>query len=187
MAFGKVVGSTKIYNFGIQSFEHFSTKLWSKTISNRCSANYRGARGALRRDVVPAARRARAPVASVSEPHAFPRLTLRPEVPRFYPAPRVAPRHPRRTPHAAHRADRRSIPRSAVHARLTRLRRTTTESTSSPCRHHRTCALFKATVPSPPSRHHRRSRPSHRTRHGRRLASRRLARPLGHRASEHLP
>jgi hypothetical protein len=37
--------------------------------------------------------RARTP----SKPRAFPRLTPRPEVPRFYPAPRVAPRRLRRT------------------------------------------------------------------------------------------
>jgi hypothetical protein len=56
MAFGKIVGGTKIYNFGIQRFEHFSTKFWSKSISNRCSANYRGAGDALHRDVAHAAR-----------------------------------------------------------------------------------------------------------------------------------
>jgi hypothetical protein len=89
------------------------------------------------------------------EPRAFPRLTPRLEVPCFYPAPHVAPRRPRRT-----RA-RRAPP----YARRPRLRRTTAESTPSPRRHRRTCALFKAAVPSPPHaittappRHHGRRR-----------------------------
>jgi hypothetical protein len=56
MAFVKVVGGTEIYNFGIQSFVYFSTKLWSKSISKKHSANYKWARGALRRDVAHAAR-----------------------------------------------------------------------------------------------------------------------------------
>jgi hypothetical protein len=51
MAFVKVVGGTEIYNFCIQSFEHFSTQFWSKSISSRRSKNYRGAGGSLRRDV----------------------------------------------------------------------------------------------------------------------------------------
>jgi hypothetical protein len=72
MAFVKVVGGTEIYNFSIQSFVHFSTKFWSKSISNRSSTNYTGARGALRRDVAQAARRAHAPVASVSAPARLP-------------------------------------------------------------------------------------------------------------------
>jgi hypothetical protein len=105
MAFVKVVGGTEIYNFCIQSFVHFSTKFWSKSISNRRSTNYRGVGGAMRRDVAQAVRRAPRPcdghlgvrARTPPEPRAFPRLTPRPEVPRFYPAPCVAPRRPRRT------------------------------------------------------------------------------------------
>jgi hypothetical protein len=44
MAFVKVVGGTEIYYFGIQSSVHFSTKFWSKSISNRskvlCTPSY---------------------------------------------------------------------------------------------------------------------------------------------------
>jgi hypothetical protein len=105
MAFVKVVGGTEIYNFCIQSFVHFSTKFWSKSISNRRSTNYKWVGHTLRRDVARATRRASRPCAdrlgirarTPPKPRAFPRLTPLPEVPRFYPAPRVAPRRLRRT------------------------------------------------------------------------------------------
>jgi hypothetical protein len=122
MAFVKVVGGTEIYNFCIQSFVHFSTKFWSKSISNRRSTNYKWVGHTLRRDVARATRRASRPCAdrlgirarTPPKPRAFPRLTPLPEVPRFYPAPRVAPRRLRRTRARPHRADRRSVPRPAV-------------------------------------------------------------------------
>jgi hypothetical protein len=150
MDFVKVVGGTEIYNFGIQSFVHFSTKFWSKSISNKRSANYRwvGALCTARRASRLSAGRLGVLARTPPRPHAFPRTTPCPEVPRFYPAPYA---HAPRTGQTADPFHARP------YARWPRLCRTTAESTPSSRRHRRTRTLFKAAVPSPPSRHHHRS------------------------------
>jgi hypothetical protein len=93
-------------------------------------------------------------------------------------APRVGPSSAPYWPDA-----RRSAQRS-VHNLPSLMRRTTAGAitpSSQPVGPH----LFKAVRPS--SSHPTPLPPLHRARHGRRLASHRLARPLGHRACEHLP
>jgi hypothetical protein len=51
MPFTKVVEKCKIYNFGIQLFAHFSSKIWRKSRSNRAKQNLNGADRDHARDV----------------------------------------------------------------------------------------------------------------------------------------
>jgi hypothetical protein len=93
MTFVKVVGGTEIYNFCIQSFMHFYTKIWSFSMLNKGSTTRLGpehrcattSRAAACYVSCPRAGRPRRPS------HAPPKATRRP---RRAPSPRATPRGP---------------------------------------------------------------------------------------------
>jgi hypothetical protein len=132
---------TLVQNFGVNQFR-IGAQQNKSGLNALCAAT---SRAPARRALPPCVGRLGVHTRTPPKPRAFPRLMSCPEMSRFYPAPRVASRRPRRT--RARRAPGGPPVRPAPRrTRRSRLHRTTAESTPSPCRHRRSSALFRAAI-----------------------------------------